>query len=154
MQVNTCFFLMQLSQTVILAEANIVMRKTQHDGSLFDLLKIIKCIASPFLKWEYMQDALVVQPFFFESVEMNTTNIFVFIFKHHKLVTLDGTCETTPTLVSNIQLEKVYWYMCPAFSCINCFWKIHISTQDILQKCQQLSQRYEKEERTSSLLAT
>jgi len=77
--------------------------------------------------------------FFFESVEMNTTNIFVFIFKHHKLVTLDGTCETTPTLVSNIQLEKAYWYMCPAFSCINCFWKIHISTQDTLKKCQQLS---------------
>ena len=104
--------------------------------------------------------------FFVRSVELNATNILFAFFMHHKLINLDEISEPTTTLVSHIQLEKVYWYILyPGFSSINCFWnnmctsslqghleKINISTEDILQKCQQVSERYEK--RTNDIFAS
>ncbi|XP_062218221.1 DNA-directed RNA polymerase V subunit 1-like [Phragmites australis] len=52
--------------------------------------------------------------------------------EHQKQISLDGTSETAPTLVGHIHLDKAQLE------------RINISTQDILQKCQEVSVRYGK----------
>ncbi|KAJ1277932.1 hypothetical protein BS78_04G040400 [Paspalum vaginatum] len=52
--------------------------------------------------------------------------------EHHKQISLDGTSEAVPILVGHIHLDKVQLE------------RMNISTQDILQKCQEACERYGK----------
>ncbi|KAF8776332.1 hypothetical protein HU200_003555 [Digitaria exilis] len=58
-----------------------------------------------------------------------TTDICI---EHQKQIILDGTSEDAPTLVGHIHLDKAQLE------------RINISTQDIVQKCQEVSGRYGK----------
>jgi DNA-directed RNA polymerase-5 subunit 1 len=80
---------------------------------------------------------------------------YVCIFRHQKQINLDETSEAAPTLVGHIHLDKVYdvfWLLSLKLllknMCISFFQaqleRINISTQDILQQCEEISAKYGK----------
>jgi hypothetical protein len=98
----------------------------------------------------------LVHPFvFFWVSRAEHQKYAVGIFRHQKQINLDGTSEAAPSLVGHIHLDKVYdvfWLFSHKLllknMCMSLLQaqleRININTQDILQKCEEVSRRYGK----------